>query len=122
MANPVITPEETMRKAAEYVKLVQPQLDAHKAQHDAFVKGASGAAKVLVTQGLIAPESEAMFVQKVAEDPSSVWGFLEKLAESFVADPLGSGAPAGIKSAASVDPWVARLFPELNPEYGQVTD
>ncbi len=120
MATP--TPEEIMRKAADYVKTAQPQLDAYKARHDAFVKGASGAAKVLVTQGLIAPESESVFVQTVAEDPTSVWGFLEKLASSFPADSLGSGAPDGIKSASSVDPWEARLFPELHPEYGQVAD
>lgn len=114
--------EEIMRKAADYVKLVQPQLDAYKAQRDTFVKGASGAAKVLADQGLITRESVDVFVQKVAEDPSSIWGFVEKLASSFTADSLGSGAPAGIKSASSVDPWEARLFPELHPEYGQVAD
>jgi hypothetical protein len=86
------------------------------------VKGASGAAKVLADQVLIAPESVDIFVQKVAEDPSSIWGFVEKLASSFTADSLGSGAPAEIKSASSVDPWEARLFPELHPEYGQVAD
>lgn len=120
MATP--TPDEIMRKAADYVKVAQPQLDAYKARHEAFVKGASGAAKVLVTQGLIAPESEPVFVQKVAEDPTAIWGFLEKLASSVTADSLGSGAPAEIKSASSVDPWEARLFPELHPQYGQVAD
>lgn len=114
--------EDIMRKAAEYVKIVQPQLDAYKAQRATFVKGASGAAKVLADQGLIARESQDVFVQKVAEDPSSIWGFLEKLASSVTADSLGSGAPAGIKSASSVDPWEARLFPELHPEYGQIAD
>jgi hypothetical protein len=118
-----VSPEEIMHKAAEYVKTVQPQLDDFKSRHDAFVKGASGAAKVLVDQGLIAKEAESVFVQKVAEDPSSIWGFLEKLANSFTADSLGSGAPAGIKSASSVvDPWEARLFPELYSGYGQVAD
>ena len=116
------SPDEIMRKAAEYVNIVQPQLDAYKAQRDTFVKGASGAAKVLADQGLIARESVDVFVQKVAEDPSSIWGFVEKLASSFTADSLGSGAPAGIKSASSLDPWEARLFPELHPEYGQVAD
>ena len=114
--------EEILRKAAEYVKIAQPQLDAFKAQRDTFVKGASGAAKVLADQGLITRDSIGVFVQKVAEDPSSIWGFVEKLANSFTADSLGSGAPAGIKSASSVDPWEARLFPELHPEYGQVAD
>ena len=114
--------EELLQKAAEYVKLVQPQLDAYKTQRDTFVKGASGVAKVLADQGLIARESVDVFVQKVAEDPSSIWGFLEKLASSFTADSLGSGAPAGIKSASSVDPWEARLFPELHPDYGQLAD
>lgn len=114
--------EQIMQKAAAYVKLVQPQLDAYKAQRASFVKGASGAAKVLADQGLITRESVDVFVQKVAEDPSSIWGFLEKLANSVTADSLGSGAPAEIKSASSVDPWEARLFPELHPEYGQVAD
>lgn len=114
--------EEILQKAAQYVKLVQPQLDAYKAQRDTFVKGASGAAKVLADQGLITRESVDVFVQKVAEDPSSIWGFVEKLASSFTADSLGSGAPAEIKSASSVDPWEARLFPELHPGYGQVAD
>ena len=114
--------EEIMRKAAAYVKVAQPQLDAYKAQRDTFVKGASAAARTLAAQGLIAEDSVGVFVEKVAEDPSSIWGFVTKLAKSFTADSLGSGAPAGIKSASSVDPWEARLFPELHPEYGQVTD
>lgn len=114
--------EEILKKAAEYVKVAQPQLDMFKAQRDTFVKGASGAARVLADQGLIDRDSVDVFVQKVAEDPASIWGFVEKLANSFTADSLGSGAPAGIKSASSVDPWEARLFPELYPDYGQVTD
>lgn len=117
------TPEELLQKAAAYVKVAQPQLDAFKAQRASFVKGASGAAKVLADNGLIAKESIDTFCQKVAEDPSSIWGFVEKLAESVTADSLGSGAPAGIKAASSaVDPWEARLFPELHPGYGQVAD
>lgn len=116
------SPEEIMKKAEAYVKAVQPQLDAFKAQRDTFVKGASGAAQVLADQGLIDRKSTDVFVQKVAEDPSSIWGFVEKLANSFTADPLGSGAPAGVKTASSVDPWEARLFPELHPAYGQITD
>lgn len=115
--------EEILRKAAEYVKTAQPQLDAYKAQRDTFVKGASAAAKVLADQGLITRDSIDVFVEKVAEDPSSIWGFVEKLASSFTADSLGSEAPAEIKSASSViDPWEARLFPELSSRSGQVTD
>ena len=114
--------EEIMRKAAEYVKVTQPKLDAYNAQRDAFVKGASAAAKTLADQGLITRDNVDVFVEKVAEDPSSVWGFVTKLANSFTADSLGSGAPAEIKSASSVDPWEARLFPELHPDYGQIAD
>jgi len=116
------SPEEILKKAEAYVKVAQPQLDAFKSQRDSFVKGASGAAKVLADQGLISRDNVDVFVQKVAEDPSSIWDFVEKLASSFTADSLGSGAPAEIKSASSVDPWEARLFPELHPDYGQVTD
>lgn len=115
--------EEILRKAAAYVKTVQPQLDALTAQRDAFVKGASAAADALADNGLIARKDVGTFCQKVAEDPSSIWGFLTKLANSFTADSLGSEAPAGIKSASSdVDPWEARLFPELHSGNGQVTD
>lgn len=117
------TQEEILQKAAEYVKMAQPRLDAYEARHATFVKGASETAKVLADNGLIAQESIETFCKKVAEDPSSIWGFMSKLAESVTADPLGSGAPAGIKSASSeVDPWEARFFPELHSGNGQVTD
>lgn len=118
------TQEEILRKAAEYVRMTQPRLDAYDAQHAEFVKGASETAKVLADNGLIARESIETFCKKVAEDPSSICGFMSKLAESVTADPLGSGAPAEIKSAAASenDPWVARFFPELRSGNGQVTD
>lgn len=115
-------PEEIMRKAAEYVRVTQPRLAEFKAQRDSFVKGASAAARKLAEQGLIARNSIATFVEKAAEDPSSVWPFVEKLASSITVDPLGSAAPADVSSASSLDPWEARLFPELARGYGQVTD
>lgn len=115
------TTEELLQKAAAYVKVAQPQLDAFKQQHEVFSKRASEAAKVLADNGLIARESVDLFAKQAAEDPASVWGFVEKLAESFTADSLGSGAPADVKTASSeVDPWEARLFPELHQNNGQV--
>lgn len=114
--------EELLRKAAEYVKAAQPRLDAYKAQRDTFVKGASVAADVLAAQGLITRDSVGTFVAKVAEDPSQIWGFVEKLAKSISAETLGGVAPSDIKVASSVDPWEARLFPEYHPDYGQVAD
>lgn len=118
------SPEELLQKAEKYVKAAQPQLDAFKRQHDDFAKKASAAAQVLADNGLIAPESVQAFAQKAAEDPSSVWGFVEKLASSFQADSLGSGAPAGIKAASEedVDPFVRRFCPEFAVGSGQVSD
>lgn len=114
--------EEIMQKAAAYIQAVQPKLDSYKAQHASFVKGASAAAKTLADQGLIAKEAVDLFVGGVSSDPSSIWGFVEKLAQSFTADSLGSVAPSNIKAASSIDPWEKALFPELHPEYGQVAD
>lgn len=116
--------EELLQKAAEYVKVAQPQLDAYRRQHADFAKKAEAAAKVLADNGLIPGSAIGPFAKKAAEDPSSVWGFVEKLASSFQADSLGSGAPAGIKAAAEddVDPFDMRLFPERFPRNGQVSD
>lgn len=118
------TPEELLQKAAEYVKVAQPKLDAYKRQHEDFAKKAEAAAKVLADNGLIAESDVGRFAKQAAEDPSSVWGFVEKLASSFQADSLGSGAPAGIKAAAEedVDPFDRRLFPDQFAGSGRVSD
>ena len=118
------SPEDLLQKAAEYVRVAQPQLDAFRRQRDDFAKKASAAAQVLADNGLIEQSAVGIFAKKAAEDPSSVWGFVEKLASSFQADSLGSGAPAGIKAASEedVDPFVKRFFPGYGSGSGQVSD
>ena len=122
MAN--ASPEELLQKAAEYVKVAQPKLDAFQRLHDDFSKKAEEAARVLADNGLIAESDVGPFAKKASESPSSVWGFVEKLASSFQADSLGSGAPAGIKAASEedVDPFVKRFFPGYGSGSGQVSD
>lgn len=71
---------------------------------ECFNKKAAHAAKVLAGCGAIENDKVDEFVNKVAEDPSGVWDFVEKMAESISAPTLGHASD--FSSSRSVDdPW-----------------
>lgn len=71
----------------------------------AFIKKATHAAKVLAGRGAIDNDKVNEFVDKVAEDPSSVWEVVEKMAETISAPTLGE--PSGFVASRGVDdPWL----------------
>ena len=73
----------------------------------AFVKRATEAAKVLAERGVIGSDNVNAFVDRIADDPTSVWGVVEKMAGSSPAPTLGRAAD--VKSQCAVDPWSALL-------------
>lgn len=76
---------------------------------ECFNKKAAHAAKVLAGCGAIGNDKVDEFVNKVAEDPSGIWDFVEKMAESISAPTLGG--PAESFSSRSVDdPWSKLVF------------
>lgn len=78
---------------------------------ECFNKKAAHAAKVLAGCGAIGNDKVDEFVNKVAEDPSGVWDFVEKMAENFSAPTLG-GASDFSSSRSVDDPWSRLVFGE----------
>ena len=78
---------------------------------ECFNKKAAHAAKVLAGCGAIGNDRVDEFVNKVAEDPSGVWDFVEKMAENISAPTLGSASE--FPSSRGVDdPWSKLIFGE----------
>ena len=74
---------------------------------ESFNKKAAHAAKVLAGCGAIGDDKVDEFINKVAEDPSGVWDFVEEMAENFSAPTLGEAS--GFAASRSVDPWLKLL-------------
>lgn len=74
---------------------------------ESFNKKAAHAAKVLAGCGAIGDDKVDEFINKVAEDPSGIWDFIEKMAENFSAPTLGEAS--GFAASRSVDPWLKLL-------------
>ena len=74
---------------------------------ESFNKKAAHAAKVLAGCGAIGDDKVDEFINKVAEDPSGVWDFIEKMAENFSEPTLGEAS--GFAASRSVDPWLKLL-------------
>ena len=112
-------------KVAEYIGAVQPQLDRiggleakvaayekkasaeKKAEADSkanFAKRATEALGALAKAGLISQNDVTPMVEKSAEDHSTVWGLVEKIAESVGPDAIGS--KSRVKAASEpMDPF-----------------
>lgn len=91
---------ETKKKLRDFVEA-----------RECFNKKAAHAAKVLAGCGAIGNDKVDEFVNKVAEDPSGVWGLVEKMAENFSAPTLGSASD--FSSSRSVDdPWSRLVYGE----------
>jgi hypothetical protein len=72
---------------------------------ECFNKKAAHAAKVLAGCGAIGNDKVDEFVNKVAEDPSGVWDFVEKMAESISAPTLGARSDFTPSRSVDKDPW-----------------
>lgn len=72
---------------------------------ESFNKKAAHAAKVLAGCGAIGNDKVDDFINKVAEDPSAVWAFVEKMAENYSAPTLGRASEFA-SSRGVDDPWL----------------
>lgn len=120
-------------KVAEYIGVVQPQLDhiadlkakvstltkqaeaeeSAKASLKAnFTKRATEALEALAKAGLISQNDVTPMVEKSAEDYSYVWGLMEKIADSVGPEAIGSRSRETAATEA-VDPFV-REFGNYN--------
>jgi type II secretory pathway component PulM len=117
------------RKVAEYIGTVQPQLDRISdleakvsmyqkkaeasvvAQAD-FVKRATEALTTLADSGIISKNDINHLVEKSAEDASTVWGLVEKMAMAMGPEAIGSKSHVTM-ATADVDPFM-REFSNYN--------
>ena len=93
--------------------------EAAELQKEARILEAAHAAKVLAGCGAIGNDKVDEFVNKVAEDPSGVWDFVEKMAEMISAPTLGS-ASESFPSRSVDDPWSKLIFGESHGSKGYV--
>jgi hypothetical protein len=104
--------KRTTEKLAEYeaeIDDTKKKLENFIGARECFNKKAAHAAKVLAGCGAIENDKVDEFVSKVAEDPSGVWDFVEKMAESISAPTLGS-ASESFSSRSVDDPWAKLVF------------
>ena len=112
----------TTEKLAEYeaeIEDTKKKLDIFIGARECFNKKAAHAAKVLAGCGAIGNDKADEFVSKVAEDPSGIWDFVEKMAESISAPTLGS-ASESFSSQRVDDPWSKLVFGECQGSKGYV--
>ena len=102
--------QELSEKVAAYSESTQSAIDKHNEARAAFVKRATQAAGVLANRGVIDSRRVNAFIDKVAEDPASVWDFIEKLAAAMPADALGEAVQTKLASGQKIDPFERILF------------
>lgn len=130
-------------KVAEYIGVVQPQLDrvsaleakiagyekllkqaeaekSAKAELKAvFAKKATGALGALAKAGLISQNDVTPMVEKSAEDPSFAWGLMEKIAESI--GPAQIGSKSRVTTATEeMDPFMREFGNYENADSGVI--
>lgn len=104
------------QKVAEYVGVVQPQLDELKAlrktaeaaiaANSAFAKRATEAIGALADAGLVPKNDVNRLVDKSAEDHSVAWDLVEKAAAAIGPADLGHESSEKGSSDIPQDPWV----------------
>jgi len=101
----------TEKLAAAEVEIgeTKKQLRNFVEARECFNKKAAHAAKVLAGCGAIGNDKVDEFVNKVAEDPSGIWDFVEKMAENISAPTLGE-ASESFSSRSVDDPWSRLVF------------
>lgn len=103
-------------QVADYIGAVQPQLERlselekrardEESSRARFVKRATEAFNSLSDAGLLSKGDVGPMVDKVAEDRSNVWDFVEKLASALGPSQLGSRSSEKA-TAAPADPWAS---------------
>ena len=99
-----------MEKTAAYIERTQPLLDGYNEKRSEFIKRATQAAGVLAHRGVIDQRRVNAFIDKVAENPSAVWEFVEKLAAAIPPDALGEAVRTKVASGAKVDAGERAFF------------
>lgn len=92
------TQQELMKKVASYIESTQPVIDDFNEQRSKFVKRATQAAGVLSHRGIIDSRRVNEFIDKIAEDPSQVWEFVEKMAAALTVDGMGEAVHTKVAS------------------------
>lgn len=103
---------------AEKLAAAEKKIEDFGKARAGFAKRATEAAKVLVDRGVIDSENVNTFIDKVAEDPNSVWDTIEKLAEMVSAPTLGSVSQVETKCASADDDPFIRAFLSGNGSRG----
>lgn len=101
--------QEILVKVARYIETAQPVIDKNNEERSNFTKRATQAAGVLASRGVIDRRRVNAFIDKVAEDPSAIWDFVEKLASAVSADTMGSAVQTKSASAGA-DPFERAFF------------
>ena len=102
---------EVAQRTTEKLAEAEKKIDNFVEARESFNKKAAHAAKVLAGCGAIENDRVDEFVSKVAEDPSQVWGLVEKMAGAIPAPTLG-GASDFTASRSVQDPWLKALYGE----------
>ena len=105
--------ETIMKQTADYVAVVQPQLDKSAAAQDVFVKAAQRTIGVLAHRNIIEAGTQDKLLDKLAQDHSYALVMLEKLAGIVGADQMGAPSNITKVSESEADPWVREYLPEM---------
>jgi hypothetical protein len=123
-------------KIAEYIGVVQPQLDkiaylessvtSMKKQAEQnlsekvkFIKRATESCNTLSEAGLISKDEINSIVDTIASDQSKVWDLVEKVASSVGPSTLGARSNE-TASVSSMDPWVREFGGYTNADNGMI--
>lgn len=102
--------KDLMAKTAAYIERTQPLIDEANEQRITFTKRATQAAGVLAHHGVIDKRRVNDFIDKVAEDPASVWAFIEKLATAIPVDTLVESVHTKAAAGAQLDAFELEFF------------
>jgi hypothetical protein len=111
---------DILKKTAEYVAVVQPQLDKNAAAHEAFVKKAEATVTILVHRGIVDESKKAAMLEKLAADHTYALAVLEQLAGIVGADQMGAPSHITKVSEDKADPFVREYMPELITKSSQL--
>lgn len=103
---------------AEKLAAAEKKIEDFDKARAGFAKRATDAAKVLAERGVIDSDNVNAFVDKVAEDATSVWDTVVKLAEMVSAPTLGGVSPIEEKRASADDDPFVREFLSGNVSRG----
>jgi predicted deacylase len=109
----MIDAKDIFKKTAEYVAVVQPELEKNAAAQIAFVKKAEGTVSVLVHRGIVDESKKTAMLEKLATDHTYALAILEQLAGIVGADQMGAPSHITKVSESKADPFVREYMPEL---------